>query len=94
VRIGKVIGQLTLSRANPVVIGAQWKITVPMTEDDLRQNREPKGEELIVYDDLSVADGQRIAFSEGAEASMPFYPNPKPFDAYCAAILDSIELAG
>lgn len=96
-RIGKVIGQVTLSRCHTAVIGAQWKITVPLTEENLRNINEPSneewGEELIVYDDLSVAEGQTIAFSEGAEASMPFYPNPKPLDAYCAAILDTIELA-
>jgi ethanolamine utilization protein EutN len=63
-----------------------------MTEDDLRSKQEPLGEELIVFDDLSVGEGQQIAFSEGAEASMPFFPNPKPIDAYSAAILDRIEI--
>jgi len=91
-RIGKVIGQLTLSRCHSALIGAQWKVVVPVTEDDLRTEREPKTEELVVYDDWSVGEGQQIAFSEGAEASMPFFPNPKPVDAYNAAILDVIEL--
>jgi ethanolamine utilization protein EutN len=91
-RIGKVIGQLTLSRCHSALIGAQWKVVVPVTEDDLRTEREPKTEELVVYDNLSAGEGQQIAFSEGAEASMPFFPNPKPVDAYNAAILDVIEL--
>ncbi|MDR0609059.1 MAG: carbon dioxide concentrating mechanism protein CcmL [Planctomycetaceae bacterium] len=91
-RIGKVIGQLTLSRCHESVRGFRWKIVVPMTEDALQTAHEPHTEELIVYDDLSVGEGQRIAFSEGAEASMPFFPNPKPLDAYNAAILDQIEL--
>ncbi|MDR2116228.1 MAG: EutN/CcmL family microcompartment protein [Planctomycetaceae bacterium] len=91
-RIGKVIGQLTLSRCNESVKGFRWKIVVPITEDDLRTKKEPQTEELIVCDELSVGEGQRIAFSEGAEASMPFFPNPKPIDAYNAAILDQIEL--
>ncbi|MDR0335762.1 MAG: carbon dioxide concentrating mechanism protein CcmL [Planctomycetaceae bacterium] len=99
-RIGQVIGHLTLARAHESVKGFRWKIVVPMTENDLRaeqEHQEPNTkelntEELVVYDDLSVGDGQRIAFSEGAEASMPFFPNPKPIDAYNAAILDWIEL--
>jgi ethanolamine utilization protein EutN len=63
-----------------------------MTEEDLRIQTEPASEELVVYDDLSVGEGQQIGFSEGAEASMPFYPNAKPIDAYNAAILDEITL--
>ncbi|MDR0703702.1 MAG: EutN/CcmL family microcompartment protein [Planctomycetaceae bacterium] len=91
-RIGKVIGQLTLSRCHESIKGFRWKMVVPMTENDLRTENEPNAEELIVYDHLSVGEGQRIAFSEGAEASAPFFPNPKPIDAYNAAILDQIEL--
>jgi hypothetical protein len=33
-----------------------------------------------------------IAISEGAEAAQPFRPELKPVDAYCAAILDSVDL--
>lgn len=96
-RIGKVIGQLTLSRAHGSVTGAQWKIVVPMNENDILNKDESKietvlAEELIVYDELSAGEGQVVAFSEGAEASMPFFPNNKPLDAYCAAILDHIEI--
>ena len=56
--------------------------------------RQPKnaGREIIVYDELSVGIGEWIAFSEGAEAAMPFYPEKRPVDAYAAAILDTLEL--
>jgi len=91
-RIGKVIGQVTLSRYHPSVAGTQWKIVVPQTEDNLRKVSDEDSEELVVYDDLSAADGQFIAFSEGAEATKPFYPQDKPIDAYNAAILDRIEI--
>ena len=50
------------------------------------------GTELIVYDELSAGVGEWIAFSEGAEASMAFYPDNKSVDAYAAAIIDTIEL--
>ena len=91
-RNGKVIGNVTLSRFHASLTGTQWKIVVPMSEDDLRNDREPLGEELVVYDELSVGEGQQIAFSEGVEAAMPFYPDLKPIDAYNAAILDQIEI--
>lgn len=93
-RIGKVVGQLTLSRWHDSVSGVQWKLVVPMKERELVGGGAPTGEELIAYDELSTAEGQLVAFSEGAEASMPFYPNNKPVDAYIAAILDRVEIAG
>ncbi len=92
-RIGSVIGSVTLSRFHPAVTGAQWKIVVPMSVADLdRKEPNPQTEELVAYDQLGAGLGEWIAFSEGAEAAMPFYPNPIPIDAYVAAILDSVVL--
>lgn len=62
------------------------------TYERLKKQSQGDSSELVVYDELSVGDGEWIAFSEGAEASMPFYPNNKPVDAYAAAIIDSVEL--
>jgi len=92
-RIGKVIGNVTLSRAHDSVTGTQWKLVVPMNLDDLHNlDTEPTSEELVVYDVLSAGIGEWIAFSEGAEAAMPFYPDLKPVDAYNAAIIDELTL--
>ena len=91
-RIGKVIGNVTLSRIHASVTGMQWKIVVPMELDDLQNENEPQSEELVVYDALSVAIGEWVAFSEGVEAAMPFYPNLKPIDAYGAAIIDELTI--
>jgi ethanolamine utilization protein EutN len=90
-RIGKVIGSLTLSRFHPSLAGGRWKITVPMSLADLTNHREPQAEPLVVYDELGAGEGSLIAFSEGAEAAQPFRPNIKPIDAYNAALLDSVE---
>jgi len=91
-RIGEVIGTVTLSRSCPEVKGAQWKIVMPLALDDLLQERRGKAEELVLYDELSAGLGEWVSFSEGVEAAMPFYPNMKPIDAYCAAILDAVEI--
>ena len=91
-RIARVIGKLTLSKAEPSVTGARWLIAVPYSLAALKGDETAVGEELVVYDELGATEGQIIAVSEGAEAAGPFYPDQKPLDAYCAAILDSIDI--
>lgn len=91
-RIARVIGKLTLTRCEPSVKGARWLIAVPYSLEALQGNPDAVGEELVVYDELGATEGQLIAISEGAEASGPFHPDQKPLDAYCAAILDTIQV--
>jgi microcompartment protein CcmK/EutM len=91
-RIGEVIGSVTLSRAHPSLAGASFRLAIPLSLDELRRGGRATGEPIVVYDDLGTADGSRIAISEGREAAQPFYPNDKPVDAYNAAILDTIDV--
>jgi microcompartment protein CcmK/EutM len=97
-RIGLVIGNLTLSRWHPSLTGAAYRLATPLTLDDLVTGRfseagtQLQGEPIVVYDELGAGLGSRIAISEGREAAQPFYPNDKPIDAYNAAILDAIDI--
>jgi ethanolamine utilization protein EutN len=91
-RIGEVIGTVTLSRRHPSLCGARFKLAVPLSLADLRGEGGPPAEEITVFDELGAGIGSRIAISEGAEAAQPFRPDIKPVDAYCAAILDRIHL--
>jgi len=91
-RIAQVIGTVTLNRCHPSLAGACYRLAVPLTLADLTGNGEPKGETLVVYDELGAGIGSRIAISEGGEAAQPFYPEVKPVDAYNAALLDAIQL--
>ena len=50
------------------------------------------GKSLVAIDELGAAIGQMVAFTEGREAANPFWPNAVPADAYCALIVDSIDL--
>lgn len=93
-RIGKVIGSLTLNRCHASLQGATYKLAVPFTLAELDGDSEPAGEPLVVYDELGAGMGSRIAISEGAEAAQPFLPQVKPIDAYNAAILDSVTIHG
>jgi ethanolamine utilization protein EutN len=92
VRIGEVIGKVTLSQAHPSLRGATWILTVPLAAEGLRGNAAGRHEPIAVYDELGAAPGMRIAISEGPEASAPFHPEEKPIDAYNAAILDTIDI--
>ncbi len=91
-RIGEVIGRVTLSRCHPDLQGAVWKLVVPLDRKGLQGGLSGRGEPMIVYDEIGSGNGSKIAISDGAEASAPFYPKLKPIDAYCAALLDEIRL--
>lgn len=95
-RIGKVIGTLTLNRAHPTFQGATLKAVVPLSLDELPDGGSEgvqEGSEFIVaWDQLGAGEGSLIAISEGPEASMPFRPEIKPVEAYNAAILDTLEV--
>jgi ethanolamine utilization protein EutN len=90
-RIGDVIGTVTLNRAHPSLLGASFKLVTPISWDNLADRWDDRLEEIVVFDELGAGVGSRIAISEGREAAMPFYPEVKPIDGYNAAILDSLE---
>lgn len=90
-RIGDVIGTVTLNRCHPSLSGAALKLAVPLNWDNLLGHSDQPGEEIAVFDELGAGIGSRIALSEGREAAMPFYPEVKPIDAYNAAILDTLS---
>ena len=90
-RMGEVIGKLTLSIADEKLIGGRLLIVQPYDPESLRRNEPGTSEPLVVYDELGAGLGERVGFSEGREAAMPFYPDVKPIDAYNAAILDTLS---
>ena len=91
-KIGKVIGKVTLNRAHPSLAGATLKLAVPLSLENLAGRSDALAEEIVVYDELGAGMGAHIAVSEGREAAQPFHPEVKPIDAYNAAILDRIAL--
>ena len=91
-RIGDVIGTVTLNRAHPSLAGAAFRLVVPLTLEELAADRPAGGDVLVVYDELGAGVGSRIAISEGGEAAQPFLPEVKPVDAYNAAILDQLQI--
>jgi ethanolamine utilization protein EutN len=65
----------------------------PVTMENLRaSNGLGGGKSLVAVDELGAANGQMVAFTEGREAANPFWPDAVPVDAYCALIVDSIDI--
>jgi ethanolamine utilization protein EutN len=90
-RIANVIGSVTLSRVHPTLLGARWILITPMSLNGLQSNI-ADGEDLIAYDDLGAVINMKVALAEGVEAAAPFFPEQKPVDAYCAALLDNLDI--
>ncbi len=90
-RVGDVIGRVTLARCHPMVVGGTWLVVAPLNHAGLKGDENGREEPVVVYDELGAGLGAMIGFSEGAEAGAPF-PDPKPLDAYNACILDTIEV--
>ena len=87
-RMGTVIGRVTLSVRSPKYVGERLMLTLPWKTETF-SGAEKHDPAIVVYDQLGAGVGQQIAISEGREAACPF-PKPTPVDAYCAALVDEI----
>jgi carbon dioxide concentrating mechanism protein CcmL len=93
-RLGTVIGRVTLNKTVPSLIGGRWLLVSPFTREHFQRGSEtPEGlskdPSLVVYDNLGGGVGQTIGFVEGREAASPF-EEPTPVDAINAALVDEI----
>jgi ethanolamine utilization protein EutN len=91
-RIGEVIGTVTLNRAHPALARGTFKLAVPLSLENLAGRSSERAEAIVVYDELGAGSHNQIAISEGREAAQPFDPDMVPVDAYNAAILDQITV--
>jgi len=88
--MGEVIGKLTLNTADEKLIGGRLLIVQPFDPKSLRDNEPSTSEPLVVYDELGAGLGERVGFSEGREAAMPFYPDRVAIDSYVACLIDEV----
>ena len=92
-RVGKVIGRVTLNVAYDTLVGGRYLMVEVQDRFALAGQPRRTQEVVVVYDHLGAGLGETIGFTESREASMPFYPEKKvPIDAYCAAIIDHITV--
>lgn len=92
-RLGIVRGQVVLNPRIDSLAGRRLVVLEPVTMANISiRSGLGGGKSLVAIDQLGAAVGQMVAFTEGREAANPFWPDPVAVDAYCAMIVDSIEL--
>ncbi|HTL68908.1 MAG TPA: EutN/CcmL family microcompartment protein [Lacunisphaera sp.] len=91
-RLGHVIGRVTLSHQDPAYFGGRFLLVQPFTKKQFAGAPLvplAAGSSLVVYDNLGAGPGSVIGFTEGSEAAAPF-AQPTPVDAFNAALVDEV----
>ena len=93
-RLGTVIGRVTLSKTVAGLDGARWLVVSPFTREHFQRGTQTppglsKDPSLVMYDSIGGGVGETIGFVEGREAAQPF-EGPIPIDAINAALVDDI----
>lgn len=92
-KIGYVIGKVTLSKRDKALDGAHLIIVSPLDKEHLRTKKfsiSKKQYNCVVYDSLGAKEGDTIGYVEGAEATATF-DSPIPIDSYNVAIFENIN---
>jgi ethanolamine utilization protein EutN len=93
-KLGTVIGRVTLSRGEQSLTGGRFLVVSPFSREQYAKGLDAgagmgKDPSLVVYDDLGGGVGDVIGYEEGAEASQPM-PQPTPIDAINCALVDEM----
>ena len=82
-QIGRVIGDVVMTRKDANLTGLPLLLVQPLTPD-----HKPVGRALVAVDSVGAGVGQEVFFVRGKEASFPFYPVEAPVDAGIVGIVD------
>ena len=93
-KLGTVIGRVTLSRSVDALRGGRFLVVSPFSREQYAAGLGApagmgKDPSLVVYDNLGADVRQVIGYEEGREAAQPF-DQPTPVDAINAALVDEI----
>jgi len=93
-KLGTVIGRVTLSRSVDLLTGGRYLVVSPLTREQYARGLKAavgmgKDPSLVVYDDIGGGVGDVIGYEEGREAAQPFDVYP-PIDAINAALVDEM----
>ena|ERR1700722_19201692 len=93
-KLGTVIGRVTLSRNVDSLKGGRFLIVSPLSREQFAAGLNApagmgKDHSLVVYDDLGADVQQIIGYEEGREAAQPFL-QPTPVDAINTALIDEM----
>lgn len=93
-KLGTVIGRVTLSKAVKALEGGRFLVVSPFSREQFAAGLEAptsmgKDPSLVVYDAIGGAPGHVIGYIEGREAAQPFEQST-PVDAINAALVDEM----
>lgn len=93
-KLGTVIGRVTLSKTIKSFEGGRFLIVSPFSREQYAAGLAApptlgKDPSLVVYDAIGGGVGQVIGYVEGREAAQPFVV-PTPVDAINAALVDDL----
>ena len=93
-KLGTVIGRVTLSRSVEPLKGGRFLVVSPFSREQYAAGlNAPAGmgtdPSLVVYDDLGANVRQVIGYEEGREAAQPF-DVPTPVDAINSVLVDEM----
>ena len=93
-KLGSVIGRITLSQTIPSYEGGRYLLITPFTREHFQHRRQPPAglssdPSLVAYDYLGGGLGDTVGYVEGREAAAPL-GQPTPIDAITAAIIDDV----
>ena len=93
-KLGTVIGRVTLSKTLKPLEGGRYLLVSPFSREQFAAGLDAPTSmgtdpSLVVYDDLGGAPGHVIGYIEGREAAQPF-AEPTPIDAINAALVDEM----
>ena len=86
-QLGRVIGDVVVTRKDETLMGITLLVVQPITPD-----REPAGRALVAADSVGAGVGEIVFFVRGKEASFPFYPVEVPTDAGIVGIVDHYDV--
>lgn len=93
-KLGTVIGRVTLSRSVEALAGGRFLVVSPFSREQYAAGLDAKpgmgnDPSLVVYDNLGGGVGQVIGYEEGREAAQPF-DQPTPVDAINSVLVDEM----
>jgi|SRR5688572_10777181 len=93
-KLGTVIGRVTLSKTVKSLEGGRFLIVSPFSREQFGRGLDAavsmsNDPSLVVYDAIGGGPGHVIGYVEGREAAQPF-EQPTPVDAINAALVDEM----
>ncbi len=90
-KIGQVIGRVTLNVQEDSYTGGRFLLVQPLSREQLAGDELTtlaKGWAPVAWDDLGAGVGDLVGYSESGEAAAAF-KQPTPCDAFICAIIDT-----